>query len=417
MAADEVGLVVKLSFLPWFLGRSLQKKEAVKVPLETKRPLVVHIITGLNRGGAESALFRLLTRESDPSQVHVVSLTDGGTFQPMIEALGIRVACLHMRPGLPSPIKWWSLVRLLKTWRPGVVQTWMYHADFLGGLAARAAGTHVCWGLRNGDLTREHSKRSTRFVAWLCARVSPHIPSRAISCSARARDVHRALGYTVPFEVVHNGLDVTMWTPRPELRAVVRDEFGFSDDAFVLAHAGRNDPQKGHATLARAFNRLHADQPNVRLLLCGKGLLLGDPYFEDLPFTATAREAVVALGARDDLPYVWQAADAFVLPSYAEAFPNVVAEAMANGLPAVVTDVGDAAEIVGETGWVVPVMDDVLLSQSILELVRMPQEERLGLGRAARERVQTQFTLERMSAGFHQVWDEIMAGDGTRCVD
>lgn len=383
-----------------------------------ERPLILHIITGLNRGGAEHALFRLLTREKDTSRVHVVSLTDGGTFKSRLEAIGVRVTCLHMHSGLPSPLKWWRLVRLLKAWQPDLVQTWMYHADLLGGLAARAAGVPVCWGIRNGDLSPQHSKRSTLIVAWLCARSSRFIPSRAISCSARARDIHRALGYAVPFDVVPNGLDVVAWMPRPDLRGEVRSELGLSTEAFTFAHAARNDPQKDHDTLARAFSRLHATQANARLLLCGQGLLPGHAYFEGLPFTATARGAVLALGPRDDLPHIWQSADVFVLSSsYGEAFPNVVAEAMASGLPAVVTDVGDAAEIVGETGKVVPPRNEQALAQAMWELMQMPHDERKRLGTAALERVQTRFTLERMSAGFRKVWDEVLTEDRRRCVD
>ena len=379
--------------------------------------MIVHIITGLNRGGAEHALYRLLTQEADPTCVRVVSLTDGGIFQARLAALGIQVVCLQMRAGLPSPLKWWRLVRLLRAWRPCLVQTWMYHADLLGGLASWAARVPVCWGVRHSDLSREGNKATTLLVAHLCAWISRWVPVRAISCSARAVDIHRALGYSVPFTVVPNGLDVTAWLPQAGQRSPVRAALALPAHAFVFAHAGRNDPQKDHATLARAFSMVHAARPNARLLLCGQGLLPGHAYFEHLPFTPGARAAVLALGPRDDLPQLWPAADVFVLSSYGEAFPNVVAEAMACGLPAVVTDVGDAAEIVGETGKVVPPMNEDALAQAMLDLMRMPDDERQRLGTAARERVQTRFTLERMSAGFRRVWDEVLAEDGQRCAD
>lgn len=379
--------------------------------------MIVHIITGLNRGGAEHALFRLVGQERDPSQVRVISLMDGGIFKAQLEALGIQVTCLQMRPGLPSPLKWWRLVRLLKTWQPRLVQTWMYHADLLGGLAARTARLPVCWGIRHSDLSREGNKPTTLFVARVCAWISRWVPVRAISCSARAAEIHRAFGYQVPFVVVPNGLDVAAWAPCADQRGPVRMALALPAQAFVFAHAGRKDPQKDHATLARAFSRVHAARPDAHLLLCGEGLVPGEGYFEHLPFSPSAREAVLGLGPRDDLPQLWRAADAFVLSSYGEAFPNVVAEAMACGLPAVVTDVGDAAEIVGETGKVVPPMNEQALAQAMLDLMRMSDDERQRLGAAARERVQACFTLERMSAGFRRVWDEVVDKDGKRCVD
>lgn len=379
--------------------------------------MIVHIITGLNRGGAEHALFRLLTQEPDPARVRVVSLTDGGIFQQRLERLGVPVTCLHMRAGRLSPLKWWRLVRLLKAWQPRLVQTWMYHADLLGGMAAVVARIPVCWGVRHSDLSREGNKATTLLVARMCAWVSRWVPARAISCSARAADIHRALGYAVPFDVVPNGLDVAAWIPRPELRDVMRGKLGLPAEAFAFAHAGRNDPQKDHARLALAFNRVHAARPRARLLLCGQELAEGNAYFDQLPFTPAARDAVIALGPRDDLPHLWQAADAFVLSSLGEGFPNALAEAMASGLPCVATDVGDAAEIVGDTGRVVPPGSDQALAQAMQVLLDMPAGERLRLGQAARLRVQENFTLARMAAGFHRAWDKAIAGAEQACAD
>ncbi|KAF1687180.1 hypothetical protein B1992_04110 [Pseudoxanthomonas broegbernensis] len=376
---------------------------------------IAHIIAGLSQGGAENALYRLVSVQPDPSKHLVFSLTDEGIFGPRLRALGVEVHCLGLRRGaIPSPLALLRLVRGLRQARPALVQTWMYHADLLGGVAARAAGIPVCWGIRHSDLSAQHNKWSTRLTAKACARLSRWIPTMAVSCSARAADVHRALGYKVPFEIVHNGLDVTAWRPQPSWRATVRSELGIGPEEFVLAHAGRSDPQKDHPTLAEAFARVHALRPQTRLLICGKGLARGDAYFDALPFTPRARMAVLALGPRDDLPRLWQAADAFTLSSaLGEAFPNVVAEAMSCGLPCVVTDVGDAADIVGDTGRVVPPSDPAALAAAMLELCNMPPPERLQLGAAARHRVLEHFTLARMAAGFGRVWNDVMAGGKT----
>lgn len=370
--------------------------------------MIVHVITGLGRGGAENAMFRLLSQESDPAQVHVVSLTGGGIFRERLESLGVGVTCLEMHPGLPSPFKWWRLVRLLREWKPQLVQTWMYHADLLGGLAAVMAGVPVCWGIRHSDLSRRGNKATTLLVSRACALLSRHVPARAISCSSRAVEVHRALGYNVPFEIVPNGLSID-WMPRADVRRQVRAEFGFLDADFVFAHAGRKDPQKDHPGLALAFSRLHAIRPNVRLLLAGDGLTPGHAYFDGLPFSPEARRAVFPLGPRDDLSRMWQAADAYVSSSYGEGFPNAVAEAMASGLPCVVTDVGDSAEIVADTGCVVPPSNPEALATAMQELCDMPLAGRELLGCAARQRVLERFTVERMAAGFNRVWNDVIA--------
>ena len=147
-------------------------------------------------------------------------------------------------------------------------------------------------------------------------------------------------------------------------------------------------------------------------------------WWLDIPISTTCRsrqkraKAVTALGARDDLQRLWQSADVLVMSStFGEAFPNVVAEAMACGLPCVVTDVGDAAEIVGDTGKVVPPSDPPALAAAMLSLCKLPHAERQRLGIVARQRVLERYTLTRMAAGFQRVWDDVIAEERARCVD
>jgi glycosyltransferase involved in cell wall biosynthesis len=334
---------------------------------------------------------------------------DGGIFQQQLEGRGVRVTCMGMHRGRISPAKWWRMVQLIRDWRPSLVQTWMYHADLLGGLAAFFSRVPLCWGVRPSDLSKAGNKASTLAAARFCALVSSFVPARAISCSVKAVETHRAFGYKVQFEVVPNGVDAELWEPRPELRSTTRGALGFDEDSIVFAHAGRGHPLKDHGNLALSFNRVYGVDPRARLLLCGEGLSPGHPYFQALPFTQDARNAVVALGPRDDLPWLWPAADVFVLSSVGEGFPNVLAEAMASGLPCVTTDAGDAAEIVGDAGVVVAPADPVALSEAMLAMASLSGSERNQLSGAARLRVLERFTLPKMVAGFHRVWDDVIA--------
>lgn len=369
--------------------------------------MIVHIITGLNRGGAEHALFRLVTREPDPKKVWVVSCKDAGLFGARLTAAGIGVTCLDLHHRFINPIKFWKLVRLLRQLQPDMVQTWMYHADLLGGLAAKLAGVPVCWGVRHSNLSATHNPLTTRLVARLCGILSQWVPARIVFNSQNAISVHQALGYASPAVLIHNGLDAQQWSPRPELRETTRARLGLPEDAFVFAHAGRGDPQKDHPTLARAFSQMLESLPNVWLLMCGSGLTENAPYFKSLPFSPLARRQVLPLGARDDLVELWSAADAFVLSSaYGEGFPNVVAEAMACGLPCVTTDVGDAAAIVGDTGLVVPPSAPDQLEAAMLAMAGLSEAEYRRRANAARLRIEAEFSLDRMFESFHQVWND-----------
>lgn len=366
---------------------------------------VIHIITGLGGGGAEGALFRLSTNLPPNVRVTVISLMDDGVYGPRLRAKGIEVISLGISGPLSALTGLWRLYRILRALNVHVIQTWMYHADLVGGIAGRLIGVPVCWGIRTANLGSK-SKRLTRWVAHLCGWLSTWVPDHAISCSEKAVQAHQHYGYRVPMTVIPNGYDLAHW--RSSITCPhSRGNFGLAESDVVLAHAARAHPLKDHANLARAFSLAHRSEPRLKLLLCGLELDEESPYFQALPFTVEARKAVRALGARDDLPRLWGLADAFVLSSVVEGFPNVVAEAMASGMPAIVTDVGDAALIVGQTGIVVPRSDSSALADAMMQLSAMPETERRQLGEAAARRVEENFGIERMVSGFMSVWHSI----------
>lgn len=370
---------------------------------------VTHVITGLSRGGAENVLYRLIHAQPEPSRHSVVSLTDEGTFGERLRALNVDLYCLHLRRGaIPSPAATWRLWHRLRQLQPDVVQTWMYHADLLGGLAARLTGTPVCWGLRNSDLSPGKSKGLTRRVAGFNTRLSRWLPARIVSCSARAAEIHRALGYADKFVVIPNGLDLTRFTPVDEARReAIRRSLGLHERCTVIGHLGRPDPQKDHATLLRVFARVAEQREDARLLLAGLDLAHGTAYLDGLlarTRTSSLASRIITLGERDDVPDLMAAMDVFLLSSFGEAFPNVVVEAMACGTPCVVTDVGDSSEIVGDTGWVAPPGQVDVLTRLVLKALDEPDEEQASRRERARQRVEERFGIEQMVSAYREVW-------------
>lgn len=369
---------------------------------------VLHIIVGLERGGAEGALYQLCTSAPSGVRMSVISLKGDGFYGPKLRDAGAKVIALRMRSLLSLPMALWRLCWLLRAQRPNVIQTWMYHADLVGGLVGKMASVPVCWGIRTSNLERTE-KASTKFVAKLCGVLSRILPAHAISCSQRAVIAHRSFGYRVPMTVVPNGYDFTRWTAATS-SPYRRLDFQLDDDHIVIAHAARANPVKDHAGLARAFNMAYRENQRLRLLLCGRGLEANSDYVAALPFTADARTAVLPLGPREDLPMLWGIADFFVLSSVTEGFPNVVVEAMASRLPVVVTDVGDAALIVGDTGLVVPHSDSNALATALLRMAALTRDRRRVLGVAAAARVKERYTVDRTVDGFMSVWCSVVSG-------
>jgi glycosyltransferase involved in cell wall biosynthesis len=244
-------------------------------------------------------------------------------------------------------------------------------------------------------------------VARVCAWLSYLVPKRIVTNSARARVVHRDFGYAERFVVIPNGLDLHSWKPKPDERALVHQALGLPPDAYLVGHVGRADPQKDHNNLIAAFSLLAGNDARVHLLLAGAGLSPGDEYLRKLLIGRDLGGRVLGLGPRDDVPKLMQAMDLFVLSSAGEAFPNVVVEAMSCGIPCVVTDVGDAAEIVGDTGWVVPSRDPAALAAALRQAFHETPQQRAARSVQARRRVEENYGIERMVLAYHRVWDEV----------
>lgn len=368
---------------------------------------VLHVATNLEEGGAQAVLAALVAADAGDSH-EVVSLMGQGAWGPRIAARGVPVHALGMARGRATPAALLALWRLVRRLRPDVVQTWMYHADLLGGTAARLAGVRaVVWGIHNGNLEPDAVSRATRAVVRLCAAVSGRVPARIVSCSERAARLHAALGYPAGrIAVVPNGYDVARFSPDGAGRDRVRGELGVGDGA-LLGTVARWHPHKDHATLAAALALLGDAGGAWACALAGEGMDAGNPALAALLARHGVAGRVRLLGRRDDVPALMSALDLHVLPSRGEAFPNAVAEAMACGAPGVVTDAGDAALIVGETGWVVPVGDPPALAAAVRAALaeRARPADWEARRRACRERVVARFGLERMVEGYRAAWE------------
>ena len=363
---------------------------------------VVHVITGLAQGGAEGALHRLVANSPTPSEHTIISLMNLGIHgQPLLD-LGCKVFPLNMRSGRFSIIKFLKLVYLIRRCQPDVVQTWMYHADLLGGLAAKLLCIPVVWGIRRSDESLLDLGLSTWLVAKVCISFCRSIPCFIVSCSRRAIQTHRSFGYPNRFVYIPNGY------LGPELFPEETVPTGFparGNLEIVFGHVARFHPCKGHALFLQAFSQLHNMKFNALAVMVGANITVGNEKFRQI-WEDWGNEAVTCLGSRNDVPNLMRGFDFLVMSSTGEGFPNVVCEAMLQGTPCVVTDVGDAAEIVGDTGWIVVDADVEALTRAMISAVQCTPTERRRRSDAARRRITEQYGIQRMVDSFYSVWQQ-----------
>jgi glycosyltransferase involved in cell wall biosynthesis len=378
---------------------------------------ITHIITGLNTGGAEMMLFKLLSRlDRSRFTPEVVSLTSDGPVGDRIRGLDVPVRVVGMARGVPDPRGILRLAAHLRRSRPDVVQTWMYHADLIGGLAARLAGVRaVAWNIRGSDLDPATTSRKTILTAKLCARLSRALPTAILSCSEVARRVHADLGYDAgKITVLPNGFDVASLRPDATARDDVRRELGIAPDSPLVGLIARFDPMKDHPNFIRAAHHVAARHSAVHFILCGDEITADNVVLIREIAAVSLKGRFHLLGRRSDIPRLNAALDVAVSASrYGEGFPNVIGEAMACGVPCVVTDVGDSAFVVGETGRVVPKADSAALGMALHELLALPAGERTALGAAARRRVIENFEIGSVTRRYEAFHAALAAGHPT----
>lgn len=354
-------------------------------------------------------LERLDRRRYDPI---VISLGERGEVGSRIEAAGIPVIALNMKKGISSVRKLIQLVLTLRKFRPAVVQTWMYHADFLGGLATRLAGIKtLAWAVRHTDLSPAANKRSTLRVVGLCARLSHYIPSKILVNSQVARKAHIRIGYPAEkMVVIPNGFDVERFVPSALARQDFREELELDAATPLVGVIGRFHPQKNQLGFVRAMVELRALRPDVHFLLAGQDIDVDNHVLMGAIQAADIGEVCHLLGPRADIPNLMASLDVLALPSVGEAFPNVVGEAMACSVPCAVCDVGDSAWIVGETGRVVPTGDMSGLAHAIHDLLNLPADERAALASAARQRVASLFEIGAVVNQYQAFYESLAEG-------
>ena len=361
---------------------------------------ILYVITHLWVGGAEATLTRLVTAERKiADEITVVALRPGGPHADRMRAGGVNVVELNFGSLFGVPAGLYRLARLIARTRPEIVQGWMYHGDLaaLVGLAlsGRRRATRLGWAIRGSDIDFSRYSLQLRLVVKACALLSRQ-PDLITANSAAGLKVHLGYGYRPRrAEIIPNGIDTRRFRPDPDLRAAVRRELGIPAEAIVLAHVARVNPMKDHQVFLAAM----AELPDLQALLIGADT-------EHLP----PQPNTLRLGRRDDVERLLPAADFVVSSSaFGEGFSNALAEGMACGLPAISTDVGDAAIIVGDTGAIVPPRDPQALASAIRELA---SEERNTYGersRRARARIVEQFSLERSVSRWSESYAALLA--------
>jgi glycosyltransferase involved in cell wall biosynthesis len=360
---------------------------------------IYHVIVNLNIGGAELMLKRLLLECSSDNNYKqtVLTLQGPGIIDDDLRTKGIDVINLNMMslknflPGL------YKLIRMMKIKKPDAVFTWMYDADFIGGIAAYLAGIrNIIWGIRNTKI--QQGRFSFRWlVLKFCSILSFIIPRAIVCCAHSAKTAHVQLGYcSKKMIVIPNGYDLKAFNPSQDLKDNIKQKLDIKEGSKVIGIVGRFDALKDFNNFIQAASRAAQKFDNLYFLMAGQGI--DEHNFQLMSWINEAKiNDKVLLFGRVDPHDIYAAMDFYCLSSKSEGFPNVVAEAMAMETPCIVTDVGDARIIVNNLGRVVPPSNPYQLSKAMVDMLEMPESEIIKMGSEARQSIFDNYNIRKVA--------------------
>ncbi len=369
---------------------------------------VLHLISTLDMGGAEQNLLRLAsTMDKDSFSSHVVCMTRPGIVGERLRSLAIPVFSLDMKKGIPDMRGVFRLLYYARLIRPDIIQCWMYHANLLGLSLAKPSRT--LWNIRCSDIDLQSYGRIYRYAVKAGAILSP-APCAVVANSYSGRDVHEGLGYHPRrWEIIPNGFDTDIFRPDQDARKQMRESLGIPLESLVIGLVARFDPMKDHANFFQAAGALLKIHPEARFILAGRGVTWENRALVELMPKGLNRDQVHLLGERMDVSAVFSALDVAASSSWGEGFPNAVGEAMACGVPCVVTDAGDSKILVGETGIVVAARSPMELCASWDRMARMSPEDRAGMGVRARDRIMNNYTQDRTTHIYEELYRRVIS--------
>lgn len=371
----------------------------------------MHIITALPMGGAERALFNLVSEDISSKNKHIViSLSDQGFFGEKMTAIGVRVITLGIGSLFSSIYGLFKLYKFINNIKPDVIQGWMYQ----GNLAAWISRTCfyrkalLIWGIRHSlsDIHKETSRM--RFTIKLNRALSKN-PDAIVHNSIVSRSQHKKYGfYDEKSLLIANGFNTKLFSPSALISKSLRRELNIPISSLVIGNFGRFHPMKNHKGFILAALDLLLINKDIHFLLVGNNIDSNNVELSEL-IPKKFLKSFHLLGARSDIPDLMRALDILCVSSHwGEAFPNVIGEAMSTQVVCLSTDVGDSQYIIGEFGSVFPPEDHNSLLFALKDTISMSREDRFEIGVGARQRIMNSYSIGLMANRFIDLYDQLL---------
>jgi len=352
-----------------------------------------------------------LIRRSDPRKIehHLLALSDEGPPWDSTRGAAATSLNLELEKPLTGLVRLAQVRRFVRSCAPNVIQGWMYHGNFFAGIAQRlhARSAALALGIHQCLIDIRKERPITRLMVRSGAKLSRRA-DRVVYASFASRDQHVDFGYCSDnTTVIPNGFDTDEFRPDSARRAATRGRLGIGESEFVVGIVARHHAIKDYPTFIKAASRFSRDSPGARFLIVGPGCTSANGELRQELERFGRGTAFDLLGSVNEVQSLYPALDVFCLTSLSEAFPNVVGEAMACGIPCITTDVGDVSRILDGNGFLVPVGDEERIANHLAKIRDMSLIERVEFGERARRAIQERFDIDTIGRRYSEMYVEL----------
>lgn len=370
---------------------------------------ILQVITSLDVGGAELVLAQLVkSLRNNNVDNTVVCLLPAGKVAEQLLDLNIRVISLNVTSAWSGISGFFKLISVIRREKPDIIQSWLYHANFLTSVAAFFTPIqNVVWGIHSSQKIR--TKRSTSLLIKLGAWLSCFSPKKIVYVAESSKSVHESLGYNAKLSVViPNGFNIDLFRQDGSNKQSGRAKLKIPTNKLVVGCIGRWHPDKGLDIMLQVIAEIQLTYTNdIFFVFAGRGCTAGNTEFLALQHKCPRPEDILALGECDNVPELLSVLDIFCLPSRSEAFPLALGEAMASGLYCVATDVGDVRYLTGDLIDYAQPGNMQSLRETLIVAANRPEAERIEVGVKLRKRVDSLFSAQNTTFSYMKLYQQL----------
>lgn len=377
---------------------------------------VLHIINSLKKGGAEGNLYRLckLHKEKYKNKIDIsiITLINKGYYEVELKKIGIKIISLDLNKKdrffdfLKKILKF---RKLIKKHNPNIIQSWMYHSNFVTLFLPKLFYDKIFWNIRHSELNLKISKKTTILVSIICGLFSKIVPKKIIYCSEKSINFHQNKHFYSKnkTKLIYNGYNDKIYYPSKYLKVNFRKKNGINKSDIILGFAGRYAKQKNIPSMLLAFSKFIKKHNNIYLYMVGKDI---SPFNKELTtFISNLKiqNKVVFLNEQKNLCEFYNGIDLLLLTSHSESFPNVIAEAMLCSTLVLASDAGCSKKIISNFGFVIEKNDYKSIIKGLnrgINIFKIKNKKWKILEKNSRIQIKNNFSIKKMANTYFKNW-------------